>query len=495
VQYDNFNKIGSSAQNFGPDDFRSFDLSNMDRSPRQRERRQRQRGGEGGARGDNDTSAGTALSGLLTELQRLGSASSAGRALKTTRKRLEHRSLRKNARRRSNAIFDLPFPTTTDQVLEHGESRLKDDRIISATPFNTPPSAIFRSPQHRAPGARPVLVDGDAKENNLTNQKLYQPGVKIPKLKDPPSSLLTSPLPSVTAGAFATLQRTPTRKAAAEESVRNAASSYLLSGGLPPNLTGLPASLKLKSRRKRLMPNRAKLNHAVAIELPKSQKELLEEQELRNQHIAQAKKHKEALLVEKEETMKLLIERREGQQGENSQLSKYSTRRSKLIGLILLASNIEPLFAYISKKAAERRWENCLRRAATFIQRNYRVMLLLRLIRKVCIVQRKLRKVRWLINLWLRGLRRRMHANLLRAFFVDFSRYNLEYIMARYRTKVIRAQGVMKNFLACKRARQLALECIWKNMEPRLKVEADRRRIKQTPHKALARQVRHIRVI
>lgn len=260
-----------------------------------------------------------------------------------------------------------------------------------------------------------------------------------------------------------------------------------------PNLTKKSVLSKIVTPKRNgdFIPSCSK---ATNIETPmkKSTEEYQEQYQTRETRLEVSKIKREAQIAKRKEDIIAHIAQEEQQQVNNLKMKELRESRRMWEGLIPLVSRISILFQLISVSAQEIRYHKSLCHAAMTIQRQYKNMILIRLFRYAQSVKNKLKGVRWRIMLWMRCTRRKVHANLLRQFLVDFLPYTFEYVMVRHRKEVIQAQGLIKDFLLCKRAREIALEKLWKKLEKRARDEATWKGSNVVAGPSLARQVRTI---
>ena len=85
---------------------------------------------------------------------------------------------------------------------------------------------------------------------------------------------------------------------------------------------------------------------------------------------------------------------------------------------------------------------------------------------KIDVVRPMLKRNVWWFVLKMKTKMRRRHARLLRQFVSDYvGGVGVQQIIYKFRWKVIQTQKTVRAFLACKKARMLALQLFWDQEE------------------------------
>ena len=147
------------------------------------------------------------------------------------------------------------------------------------------------------------------------------------------------------------------------------------------------------------------------------------------------------------------------------QISSFQMQWVKIIALTNVSINLGAALTAERERIAD---ENAKIQACIRLQSSFRGSFARGMYDKFVRVREMLLKRLWKIRLGLHAKFRARDAQLVRSFLKDFADVNpFKVTMQKFRYKIIWTQRTVRQFLACKRARLLALTKLWLRYEPK----------------------------
>ena len=170
------------------------------------------------------------------------------------------------------------------------------------------------------------------------------------------------------------------------------------------------------------------------------------------------KKEREAL---RERNLRDTIEKKEQRRLTNNRIKETGLRQCKMIRTMILGAALQRWLRHAPELLENHKTFKSLEEAAIKIQRLWRKDNFARQAFEVSTIKRLLKSSGWIFILYIRCSRRRLYKRVIRSFLMDFSRHSLPFVIFTYRSRILRAQRLMRNFLRCKQSRLKALEIMW----------------------------------
>lgn len=235
-------------------------------------------------------------------------------------------------------------------------------------------------------------------------------------------------------------------------------------------------SSRLNARKREMDKKRKKLHQKlqvgkVQLQLPPTFEDMTKGFEEKEKRRVEVKQRRDNLIEVQQNSILESIEKRDFTRVQRIQQKALQDIQKKQMKLIILFSRTRQWFDLADKLIHARR----LDLYASCIQRRWKKRAWYRTAEEARITQVRLKRIGWRLRFWLRCTRRRLHAQLLRKFFTDFSVQQLDYIMYTFRYRVMKAQRLLRNFIECKRGRRQLLEKIYMEIEKNLTKEVHKR--------------------
>ena len=123
-------------------------------------------------------------------------------------------------------------------------------------------------------------------------------------------------------------------------------------------------------------------------------------------------------------------------------------------------------FAHLSTSLQRRRVQRIQHKSAKTIQTATRKKAKKKVLQKMAIVRPVMRQHVWKFVLRIKVLRRYRSQKLIKKFIHDYhSTRMVQRLVYKFRWKVIKCQRHIRSYLACKRARLIALQLLWDKIE------------------------------
>jgi len=186
----------------------------------------------------------------------------------------------------------------------------------------------------------------------------------------------------------------------------------------------------------------------------------------RDNRLGEASKRKKIRIEEEKVLLKQKMDSKHAAHKNNIEVRNKRTRQEHIMRIIVMSATIPTCLLYVAEESARRNQSLLRNSAATIVQNYYHERFIQRVIANARKVQNKLKKMRWRMILWVRTTKRRMHAQVVRRFFIDFAALQMEYVVYRFRKRVLQSQCLIKRFMECQQARRIALFNLWEKLEP-----------------------------
>ena len=186
----------------------------------------------------------------------------------------------------------------------------------------------------------------------------------------------------------------------------------------------------------------------------------------RDNRLGEAAKQKKIRIEEEKVLLKQKMDSKHAAHKNNIEARNKRTRQEHLMRIIVMSAAIPTCLRYVAEESVRRNQSLLRNSAATIVQTYYHERFIQRVIANARKIQNKLQKLRWRMILWVRTTKRRRHAQVVRQFFIDFAALQMEYVVYRFRKRVLQSQCLIKRFMECQQARRIALFNLWEKLEP-----------------------------
>jgi len=197
--------------------------------------------------------------------------------------------------------------------------------------------------------------------------------------------------------------------------------------------------------------------------------------QLRDQRIDHAKLRRFDLRNDQLQKLEENMYRKEQKRLDHLSMKKKGDRQYVILTNIFLASTTYRWLHGATKLIVKYRYKKSLNEAATKIQSRWKKEMFSRKAMESRMIHHKLKKLSWRLRLWSRCARRRLNARIIRCLFNVYIENPLPFLIYKFRSKVLKAQRLIRSFIECKGARLLALEICWDNLETHVISESSMR--------------------
>jgi hypothetical protein len=206
----------------------------------------------------------------------------------------------------------------------------------------------------------------------------------------------------------------------------------------------------------------------------------------RNERIEQANFKRKTMYLTREKTLAETINKKEQRRLKNNRIKETELRQQETVRAIILAASLQRWLRNAPETLANFKREKSQKEAAEKIQNMWRKDNFARKAFETCAVKKKLKRSGWRIILYMRCNRRRLYAKVIRSFLLDLLVNALPFVFVLYRSRILRAQKHMRNFIECKRKRLKALEEMWVRESSTVEeIQSKRRRRKNVAYRQI----------
>ena len=262
------------------------------------------------------------------------------------------------------------------------------------------------------------------------------------------------------------------------------------------NIIKWKPSVQKKRMQKNPMPSRmTKTAPKQTIEMIQHKDNNRKERQAKTkERIQLAKKKRGELYNAKIKKIEDTLEKKEQKRLSSIRCNEIEMQQTKLLTAIILASATRRWLKNAPVILAECRRKKLLEEAAIKIQTRWKKEMFVRKAFIASTINKKLKLCGWRLKLHARCNRRSLYAKIIRTFLIDMTKHPLSFALYEFRSRILKAQRLTRNFLDCKRARLYALEELWKRVEKKI-ILSEESKSKRRRHKNALSDITHRKIL